>query len=267
MRSRPPIARSSMRWSPLRSPRKAGSWPGITIPGHTELFAQRTDARRYAMMFAGGPLKVVLATVHIPLMGLWGRLNIGAVFQPIELVHQAMVEWFDMPKPRIAVCGVNPHASENGQFGDEEERIIAPAILMARDQGIDVTGPYPRDTIFLARPRRPIRRRRGDVSRSGPDPREAAGVRSGGEPDARACRSSAPAPITAPPSTSSAETAPTPARCVRRSNWRSIWPSNVTRRRRSRRSHRFAVEGAWCPDRIYETTRHLSCVSGIDSCH
>ena len=95
------------------------------------------------MMFAGGPLKVVLATVHVPLMGLWGRLNIGAVFQPIELVHQAMVEWFDTPKPRIAVCGVNPHASENGQFGDEEERIIAPAILMARDQGIDVTGPYP----------------------------------------------------------------------------------------------------------------------------
>ena len=54
-------------------------------------------------------------------------------------MHKAMVEWFDIPKPRIAVCGVNPHASENGQFGDEEERIISPAILMARDQGIDVT--------------------------------------------------------------------------------------------------------------------------------
>jgi 4-hydroxythreonine-4-phosphate dehydrogenase len=102
------------------------------------------------MMFTGGPLKVVLATVHIPLMGLWGRLNIGAVFQPIELLHQAMVEWFDNPKPKIAVCGVNPHASENGQFGDEEERIISPAILMARDQGIDVSGPHPPDTIFLA---------------------------------------------------------------------------------------------------------------------
>jgi len=127
------------------------SWKlaGYHYPGHTELLAERTGARRHAMMFAGGPFKVVLATVHVPLMGLWGRLNIGAVFQPIELVHQAMVEWFDTPKPRIAVCGVNPHASENGQFGDEEERIIAPAILMARDQGIDVTGPYPGDTIFL----------------------------------------------------------------------------------------------------------------------
>ena len=127
------------------------SWKlaGYHYPGHTELFAHRTGARRHAMMFAGGPLKVVLATVHIPLMAVWNKLNIGAVFQPIELVHQAMVEWFDTPKPRIAVCGLNPHASENGQFGDEEERIISPAILMAKDQGIDVTGPYPPDTIFL----------------------------------------------------------------------------------------------------------------------
>jgi 4-hydroxythreonine-4-phosphate dehydrogenase len=127
------------------------SWKlaGYNYPGHTELFAQRTGARRFTMMFTGGPLKVALATVHIPLMGLWGKLNIGAVFQPIELLHQAMVEWFDVPKPRIAVCGVNPHASENGQFGDEEERIIAPAILMAREQGIDVTGPYPPDTVFM----------------------------------------------------------------------------------------------------------------------
>jgi len=128
------------------------SWKlaGYHFPGHTELFASRTNTRRFAMMFTGGPLKVVLATVHVPLMGLWGRLNIGAVFQPIELMHQAMVEWFDIPKPRIAVAGVNPHASENGQFGDEEERIITPAITMAREQGIDVTGPYPPDTIFLA---------------------------------------------------------------------------------------------------------------------
>ncbi len=127
------------------------SWrlAGYHYPGHTELFAEKTGTRRYAMMFTGGPLKVVLATVHIPLMGLWGRLNIGAVFQPIELLQQAMVEWFDVPHPRIACCGVNPHASEKGQFGDEEERVIAPAILMARDQGIDVSGPYPPDTIFL----------------------------------------------------------------------------------------------------------------------
>jgi 4-hydroxythreonine-4-phosphate dehydrogenase len=128
------------------------SWKlaGYGYPGHTELFAEKTGARRYAMMFAGGPLKVVLATVHIPLNGLWGKLNIGAVFHPIELLHEALVNWFDIPKPRIAVCGLNPHASEHGQFGDEEERIISPAIFMAREQGIDATGPYPPDTVFLA---------------------------------------------------------------------------------------------------------------------
>jgi 4-hydroxythreonine-4-phosphate dehydrogenase len=127
------------------------SWKlaGHNYPGHTELFAQRTGARRYNMMFTGGPLRVVLATVHIPLNSVWGRLNIGAVFQPIELIHETLVNWFDIEKPRIAVCGLNPHASENGQFGDEEERIISPAIFMAREQGIDVTGPYPPDTIFL----------------------------------------------------------------------------------------------------------------------
>ena len=127
------------------------SWKlaGHNYPGHTELFAQRTGARRYNMMFTGGPLRVVLATVHIPLNSVWGRLNIGAVFQPIELIHETLVNWFDIEKPRIAVCGLNPHASENGQFGDEEERIISPAIFMAREQGIDVSGPYPPDTIFL----------------------------------------------------------------------------------------------------------------------
>src|ERR1044071_2315506 len=133
-----PIAKESWRMA------------GFGFPGHTELFAQRTGARRYAMMFAGGPLKVVLATGHVPLNSLWGRLNIGAVFQPIELLHEALVNWFDIPKPRIALAGINPHASENGQFGDEEERIITPAITMAREQGIDATGPDPPDTVFMA---------------------------------------------------------------------------------------------------------------------
>ena len=144
-------AKSRLVDAVVTAPISKESWrlAGYHYPGHTELFAEKTGTRRYAMMFAGGPLKVVLATVHIPLMGLWGRLNIGAVFQPIELLQQAMVEWFDVPHPRIACCGVNPHASENGLFGDEEERVISPAILMAREQGINVTGPYAPDTIFL----------------------------------------------------------------------------------------------------------------------
>ena len=127
------------------------SWhmAGYGYPGHTELFAERTGARNYAMMFAGGPLRVALATVHVGLNSLWGKLNIGAVFHPIELLHKALVEWFDIAEPRIAVCGLNPHAGENGAFGDEEARIIEPAMQMAREQGIACAGPFPADTIFL----------------------------------------------------------------------------------------------------------------------
>ncbi len=127
------------------------SWhlAGYNYPGHTELFAEKTGARNHAMMFAGGPLRVALATVHVGLNSLWGRLKIGTVFHPIELLHEALVDFFDVKNPRIAVCGLNPHAGENGAFGDEEERIIAPAIQMARNNGIDATGPYPGDTVFL----------------------------------------------------------------------------------------------------------------------
>lgn len=137
----------------VTAPISKASWKlaGYHYPGHTELFAERTGSRRFNMMFAvppPSPLRVALATCHVPLNALWGRLNIGAVFQPVELLHQALVEWFDLPRPRIAVCGLNPHAGENGQFGDEEERIIEPAIFMAREQGIDATGPYPADTVF-----------------------------------------------------------------------------------------------------------------------
>lgn len=127
------------------------SWhmAGYNYPGHTELFAERTGSRNFAMMFAGGPLRVTLATVHVGLNSIWGRLNIGAVFHPIELLHNALVDWFDISQPKIAVCGLNPHAGEGGAFGDEEARIIGPAMQMARDQGIACFGPFPADTIFL----------------------------------------------------------------------------------------------------------------------
>ncbi len=144
-------ARGGLVDAVVTAPIAKESWKlaGYHYPGHTELFAERTESRRFAMMFAGGPLKVVLATVHVPMMAIWNQLNIGAVFTPIELVHEALTNYFDLPRPRIAVCGLNPHASENGQFGDEEQRIIAPAILMARDQHMNVSGPYPADSIFL----------------------------------------------------------------------------------------------------------------------
>ena len=126
------------------------SWKlaGCRFPGHTELFARLTGAKRCAMMFVAPKLRVVLATIHMPLMDLRNVLTIGRVYDPIDLGHEAC-QRLGIASPRIAVCGLNPHASENGMFGDEERRIIEPAILAARQHGIDAHGPFPPDTIFI----------------------------------------------------------------------------------------------------------------------
>jgi 4-hydroxythreonine-4-phosphate dehydrogenase len=126
------------------------SWlmAGCNFPGHTEFLQHRAKSRRVAMMFVAPKLNVILATVHMPLMEVRNRLTIGCVFDPIDLGHQAMVR-LGIANPRIAVCGLNPHASENGQFGDEEQRVISPALEMAHNAGINAQGPFPADTIFL----------------------------------------------------------------------------------------------------------------------
>lgn len=121
---------------------------GYPYPGHTELLAHRFRSRRVAMMFAGGPLRVALASIHVPLFELRHTFTIGLVFQPIDLLHHALRDWFGVSTPRIGVAGINPHAGENGMFGDEEARVIRPAVEMATHAGILASGPYPADTLF-----------------------------------------------------------------------------------------------------------------------
>ena len=128
--------------------KRAWQLAGIRFPGHTELLAKRTRARNYAMMFVAPRMKVALATIHEPLMALRDIFTIGCVFNPIDLAHRALREWFGIKRPKIGVCGLNPHAGEEGAMGDEEQRIIAPAILMASEAGINVRGPFPADTLF-----------------------------------------------------------------------------------------------------------------------
>ena len=118
-------------------------------PGHTELLAERFKARNVAMMFVSPQLRVVLATIHVGLLEIRNHFTIGCVFNPIDLAHRALRDWFGIASPRIAVAGLNPHAGEEGAFGDEEARVITPAILMAKEAGIDVWGPFPGDTVFL----------------------------------------------------------------------------------------------------------------------
>ncbi|MBI9016575.1 MAG: 4-hydroxythreonine-4-phosphate dehydrogenase PdxA [Phycisphaerae bacterium] len=126
------------------------SWAmaGSTFSGHTELLASRTYSKRHAMMFVGGPFKVVLATIHEALFELRHIFNIGKVFTPIDLAHTALKDFFGIENPKIGVAALNPHAGENKRFGDEEQRIIEPAIVLAREHGIDVQGPFPADTLF-----------------------------------------------------------------------------------------------------------------------
>ncbi len=118
-------------------------------PGHTEMFAQKYKSPRKAMMFVSGPLKVALATIHEALFDVRHKFTIGCVFEPIDLLNEALKEFFGVDRPRIGVAALNPHAGENGQFGDEEQRIIAPAILLAQEQGIDCTGPISADALFM----------------------------------------------------------------------------------------------------------------------
>jgi len=121
---------------------------GYRFPGHTEMLAKRTRSRNYAMMFVAPQLKVVLATIHEPLFAVRDRFSIGCVFNPIDLADRALRDLFGIADPRIALCGLNPHAGEGGSIGDEEKRIIEPAALMAAEAGANVSGPYPADTLF-----------------------------------------------------------------------------------------------------------------------
>ncbi len=127
------------------------SWKlaGAEWPGHTEMLAERCKAPRKAMMFVAGPLKLALATIHEALFEVRHKFTIGCVFEPIDLLNDALKMYFDIKTPKIGVAALNPHAGEDGQFGDEEKRIITPAINLARHHGIDCLGPFSADTLFL----------------------------------------------------------------------------------------------------------------------
>jgi 4-hydroxythreonine-4-phosphate dehydrogenase len=121
---------------------------GLPWNGHTDLLAHLTGAEHVAMMFFSDELRVVLATVHVPLADVPTLLTQKLVEDTIALTARELPK-FDKVPPRIAVAGLNPHAGEHGLFGHEEERAIAPAIACCRAKGIDVSGPFPGDTVFV----------------------------------------------------------------------------------------------------------------------
>ena len=116
--------------------------------GHTDLLAHLTGAKRVAMMFWSPRLRVVLATVHVPLADVPKTLTAVTLRDAVELSHLEMPR-FGVPHARIAVAALNPHAGEAGLIGTEEETVMRPAIAALRNEGIDVTGPFPADTLFV----------------------------------------------------------------------------------------------------------------------
>ena len=121
---------------------------GLPWKGHTDLLAHLTGRSRVAMMFWSEPLKVVLATVHVPLADVPRTLTRDLLDSIIDLTAQALPR-FGIPQPRLALAGLNPHAGEDGLLGGEERAVLAPAVASARRRGVTIDGPLPGDTVFV----------------------------------------------------------------------------------------------------------------------
>lgn len=121
---------------------------GVPFSGHTEYLAELTGTRTPVMMLAAGKLRVPLVTTHLPLREVAERITLEGVKSVIETTHGELKNRFGIAEPRIAVCGLNPHAGESGHLGTEELEIIGPAIEQLSARGMDLSGPLPADTVF-----------------------------------------------------------------------------------------------------------------------
>jgi 4-hydroxythreonine-4-phosphate dehydrogenase len=121
---------------------------GFPYPGHTELLAEICGKSRAVMLLCGGALRVVPATIHCALREVPDRLSKEGLVEILEVLGRELAPRFGLARARIAVCGLNPHAGEGGQFGDEEQRIIGPAVREATARGVDAHGPFSADSLF-----------------------------------------------------------------------------------------------------------------------
>jgi 4-hydroxythreonine-4-phosphate dehydrogenase len=122
---------------------------GIGFTGHTEYFAQRTHCTRAVMMLTSGKLRVALATTHLPLKDVSAAISVDSLCEVATILARELKRTFGIDAPRIAVCGLNPHAGEGGYLGHEELTVIGPAIARLRAAGINASGPLPADTVFV----------------------------------------------------------------------------------------------------------------------
>lgn len=122
---------------------------GRRYPGHTELLAELTHTPEVRMMLVGKNLRVILVTTHLALAQVPSALSSERIFRTIAMTAAHLTRFHGIASPRLAIAGLNPHAGEKGAFGDEEERIIAPAVLQAQSKGLSAYGPFPADSVFV----------------------------------------------------------------------------------------------------------------------
>jgi 4-hydroxythreonine-4-phosphate dehydrogenase len=121
---------------------------GINFSGHTEFFAQRSNCDQVVMMLATEGLRVALATTHLPLKDVSSAITQASLTRTLQILHKDLITQFGIAAPRILVCGLNPHAGENGHLGTEEITTITPVLNNLRAQGYTLLGPLPADTLF-----------------------------------------------------------------------------------------------------------------------
>jgi len=122
---------------------------GVPFTGHTEYLAERTGTARPVMMLATGSLRVALATTHLPLKAVSAAITVDSLLETATILDEDLKRNWGLAAPRLAVCGLNPHSGEGGHLGDEEIRVISPAIQRMVKRGIRASGPLPADTVFV----------------------------------------------------------------------------------------------------------------------
>jgi 4-hydroxythreonine-4-phosphate dehydrogenase len=122
---------------------------GVPFTGHTEYLAEHTGGAQPVMMLAAPGMRVALATTHLPLKDVSAAVTVDSLLKTANIINDDLRKWWGIASPRLAVCGLNPHAGEGGYLGREEIDVIAPAIKLMRERGIKATGPLPADTAFV----------------------------------------------------------------------------------------------------------------------
>lgn len=145
------LAQANVLHGIVTAPISKAMWhaAGRDYPGHTELLAALTNTSEVRMMLVGSRLRVILVTTHLALAKVPTALTSERILKTIHMTAKHLSQFHGIAQPRLAVAGLNPHAGEAGAFGDEETRIISPAVQQAQAQGLNAHGPFPADTVFV----------------------------------------------------------------------------------------------------------------------